>query len=118
MHLELNHSSAGAWSDLVDIGSREPEIKASFSAKNGGIPRPYTGGGKYYLMNGLDASQGNHALTAVSVLQGTDADLSSAIQAHLNGSRRVCREKRRCAATQYYPIIEGNPIGLIISGCS
>tara|TARA_B100000676_G_C17670517_1_gene626136 strand:- start:267 stop:614 length:348 start_codon:yes stop_codon:yes gene_type:complete len=79
MHLELNHSSAGAWSDPVDIGSREPEIKASFSAKNGGIPLPYTGGGKYYLMNGLDASQGNYALADGSVVQGTDADLSEAI---------------------------------------
>ena len=109
MHLEFNHSSAGAWSDPVDIDLREPEIKATFPSKNGG---------KYYSMNALDASQGNYAFADGSVLQGTDADLSSAIQAHLNGSRRVCREKRRCAATQYYPIIEGNPIGLIISGCS
>ena len=38
MHLELNHSSAGAWSDLVDIGSREPEIKASFRLKTGESP--------------------------------------------------------------------------------
>ena len=93
MHLELNHLSAGAWSDPVDIDSREPEIKGTFPAKNGGIPRPYTGGGKYYLMNGLDASQGNHALTDGSVLQGTDADLSSAIQAHLNDGGGVFAEK-------------------------
>ena len=93
MHLELNHLSAGAWSEPVDIDSREPEIKGTFPAKNGGIPQPYTGGGKYYLMNGLDASQGNHALTDGSVLQGTDADLSSAIQAHLNDGGGVFAEK-------------------------
>ena len=28
MHLELNHSIAGAWSDPVDIDLREPKIKA------------------------------------------------------------------------------------------
>ncbi len=71
MNLELNYSSLSAWCDPVDIDSREPEIKASFPAKNGGIPRPYTGGGKYYLMNGLDASQGNYTLADGSVVQGS-----------------------------------------------
>ena len=33
MHLELNHSIAGTWSDPVDIDSREPEIKATFPLK-------------------------------------------------------------------------------------
>ena len=44
-------------------------------------------------MNGLDASLGTHALTDGSVLQGTDADLSSAIQAHLNDGGGVFAEK-------------------------
>ena len=53
MHLELNHSIAGTWSDPVDIDSREPEIKATFPPENGG---------KYYSMDGLDASQDNYVL--------------------------------------------------------
>ncbi len=69
MHLELNHSSAGVWRYPVDI-----DFKGTFPAKNGGIPRPYTGGGKYYSMNGLDASQRNYALADGCVVQGTDAD--------------------------------------------
>jgi len=44
-------------------------------------------------MNGLDASQGNYALTEGSVLQGTDADLSSAIQAPLSDGVGVLTEK-------------------------
>ena len=59
IHPELNHSSAGAWSDPVDIDSREPEIKATFPHKNGG---------KYYSMIGMDASQGNYALADGSVV--------------------------------------------------
>ena len=54
MHLELNHSIAGTWSDPVDIDSREPEIKATFPPENGG---------KYYSMDGLDASQDNSVLS-------------------------------------------------------
>ena len=84
MHLELNHSSAGAWSDPVDIDSREPEIKATFPHKNGG---------KYYSMIGLDASQGNYALADGSVVQGTGVDLSSAIQAPLCDGGGVLTEK-------------------------
>jgi len=42
MYLELNHSSAGAWSDPVDIDSREPEIKATFPSKNAAVLRPNT----------------------------------------------------------------------------
>ena len=84
MHLELNHSSAGAWSDPVDIDSREPEIKATFPHKNGG---------KYYSMIGMDASQGNYALADGSVVQGTGVDLSSAIQAPHSDGGGVLTEK-------------------------
>tara|TARA_B100000519_G_C14191968_1_gene413562 strand:+ start:83 stop:250 length:168 start_codon:yes stop_codon:yes gene_type:complete len=44
-------------------------------------------------MNGLDASQGNYALAEGSVVQGTDVDLSSAIQAPLNDGGGVLTEK-------------------------
>jgi hypothetical protein len=44
-------------------------------------------------MNGLDASQGNYALADGSVVQGTDADLSSAIQAPLSDEGGVLTEK-------------------------
>ena len=84
MHLEFNHSSAGAWSDPVDIDLREPEIKATFPSKNGG---------KYYSMNALDASQGNYALADGRVLQGTDVDLSSVIQAPLSDGGGVLTAK-------------------------
>jgi len=41
----------------------------------------------------LDASQGNYALADGSVVLGTDADLSSAIQAHFNDGGGVLVEK-------------------------
>ncbi len=44
-------------------------------------------------MNGLDASQGNYALADGCVVQGTDADLSNAIQAPLSDGGGVLTEK-------------------------
>ena len=44
-------------------------------------------------MNGLDASQGNYALADGSIVQGTDVDLSSAIQAPLSDGGGVLTEK-------------------------
>ena len=84
MHLELNHSSAGVWSYPVDIDSRKPEIRANFLSKNAG---------KYYSINGLDASQGNYALADLSFVQGTDVDLSCAIEVPLITMRPAYREK-------------------------
>lgn len=83
MHLELNHSSAGTWSDPVAIAKDEPELKDESPAKEGFRAYVRTGGGKYYLMNGLDASQGTYLLSDGSVKQATDEDLSSAVKAHM-----------------------------------
>ena len=44
-------------------------------------------------MNGLDASQGNYALADGSIVQGTDVDLSSAIQAPLSDGGGVLTAK-------------------------
>ena len=44
-------------------------------------------------MNGLDASQGNYALADGSVVQGTDLDLGSVIQAPLSDGGGVLTAK-------------------------
>jgi hypothetical protein len=88
--LELNHSSAGAWSNPSVVTKNEPEISG---------PRPdipsqnFIGGGKFYLMNGLEANQGNYSLADGSIKQATDTDLKEAIQAHLDSDGGVLTEK-------------------------
>ena len=86
-HLELNHSSAGGWSDPViadteDAGANSGTLPLSLTNKNLVQPYLYKGGGMKYLMSGLDANQGNFAMADGSVKQGTDADLAAAINAH------------------------------------
>jgi len=93
MHLELNHDSGGIWSDPKALAISEPQIKVAFPAKNRGEPRPYTGGGSYHLMNGLDASQGTYASADGSVVQASDVDLGSAIPAHLENAGGVLTGK-------------------------
>ena len=82
--MELNHSSAGTWSDPAAVAKDEPELKDERPAKEGYRAYVRTGGGKYYLMNGMDASQGTYALSDGSVKQATDGDLSSAVKAHMD----------------------------------
>ena len=82
MHLELNHASAGGWSDPA-IAETEPVLKDARPPREGYPPYVRQGGGKYYLMNGLDASQGSFGLADGSVKQASDAEFSSAIQQHL-----------------------------------
>ena len=86
-HLELNHSSAGGWSDPAiadteDAASNSGTLPASVTSKNLVQPYPYKGGGSKYIMSGLDANQGNFAVADGSVKQGADADLAGAIKAH------------------------------------
>jgi hypothetical protein len=90
-HLELNHSSAGGWSDPAiadteDAASNSGTLPASVTSKNLVQPYPYKGGGSKYIMSGLDANQGNFAVADGSVKQGADADLAGAIKAHAESS--------------------------------
>ncbi len=82
MHLELNHSSAGGWSD-PEIAQTEPAIQNARPARKGYQPYVRKGGGEFYLMNGLDASQGSYGLADGSVKQSTDAEFASAIRQHM-----------------------------------
>ena len=67
MHTSLTDSSSGKWGDPAN------------AALDGG--NIYHG---KYLMSGLDADQGNYALTDGSVKQATDVVLSAAIKASFN----------------------------------
>jgi prepilin-type N-terminal cleavage/methylation domain-containing protein len=84
MHLELNHASAGTWSDPARIAKDEPELKDERPAKPGFRAHVRTGGGQYYLMNGLGASEGSYGLSDGSVKQASDSELSSAVKAHMD----------------------------------
>ena len=96
-HLELNHPSAGGWSDPViatteDADANSGTLPPSVTSKNLSQPYPYKGGGAKYLMNGLDANQGNFAVADGSVKQGSDAELAGAIKAHAESSGGVLDE--------------------------
>ena len=93
MHLELNHSSSGNWSDPKAISEKEPDVEGTFPPRNGGEPRPYSGGGKYYLMSGLDAGQGTVALADGSVSQINDVEFGTAVKLHLESEGGVLTEK-------------------------
>ena len=62
----------------------EPELKNEQPAKPGFKAYVRNGGGKYYLMNGLGASEGSYGLSDGSVKQASDSELSSAIKAHMD----------------------------------
>ena len=93
MHLELNHNSSGNWSDPKAISEKEPDVEGTFPPRNGGEPRPYSGGGKYYLMSGLDAGQGTVALADGSVSQINDVEFGTAVKLHLESEGGVLTEK-------------------------
>ena len=59
-------------------------MKDERPAKPGFRAHVRTGGGKYYLMNGLGASEGSYGLSDGSVKQASDSELSSAVKAHMD----------------------------------
>jgi|ETNmetMinimDraft_21_1059911.scaffolds.fasta_scaffold30285_2 prepilin-type N-terminal cleavage/methylation domain-containing protein len=61
--LELNHASSGKWADPAAEGK--------------------TKNGKYYVISGLDADQGNYALADGATKQGTNTDVQDAVKSHM-----------------------------------
>jgi len=89
MHLELNHSSAGGWSDPELVYKNEPDTTGVAYQRPGFDPVYFSGGGSRYLMTGLGASQGQFGLADGSVKQATDEDLRTAVKNHLDGDEGV-----------------------------
>lgn len=92
MHLELNHASAGGWSD-PSIAETEPELKDARPAREGYRAYVRTGGGRQYLMSGLDASEGAYGLADGSVKQASDAEFANAIRRHMESDGGILTEK-------------------------
>ena len=84
-HLELNHSSAGAWSNPEVVAETEPDVGGIAYQRDGFDPVYFYGGGRQYLMTGLGAGEGQVGLADGSVKQANDENLRSAVRDHLEG---------------------------------
>ena len=60
------------------------------------------GFGKYWYMSGLDADQGNYALSDGSVKQANSADYTAAVKAHLEGEGGVLTKSHAAAMVPTY----------------
>jgi prepilin-type N-terminal cleavage/methylation domain-containing protein len=76
MHTSLGHASSGKWMDPTDA------LTFKNVKNNGNLKDNY---GKF-AMSGLDADQGNYALTDGSVKQATSGDLGSGVKDSFNSS--------------------------------
>ena len=84
-HLELNHSSAGAWSNPEVVAETEPDVGGIAYQRDGFDPVYVYGGGRQFLMSGLGVGEGQVGLADGSVKQANDEGLRAAVRDHLDG---------------------------------
>ncbi len=83
--------------DDASSGWIDPEATKAMTDHDG-----KAGFGKYWYMSGLDADQGNYALSDGSVKQANSADYTAAVKAHLEGEGGVLTESHAAAMVPTY----------------